>query len=151
MERALLALRKFGVVAVMAGAGLTAMAQESRIVVHALNGKNGKPIANEHLVIFTGASAEDVREHKNHIELRTDAKGTALLSVDDRATSHIQVWVDWHVLCQEAPNSKSYSLEDILKRGLTTPNNCGRVEQAVAPKHLVVFARPAHFWEKMHQ
>ena len=151
MKRGLEALCRFSIVAVMTAVGLACMAQENNIVIHAVNGKNGKPLANEHLVIFTGASAEDVREHKNHVELLTDAKGTALLPLAGNATSQIQVWLDWHVLCQETPNSRSYSVEDIVKTGLTSPNNCGSVVQGVSPNQLFVFARPAHFWEKIRQ
>jgi hypothetical protein len=135
----------------MAVAGLTVMGQETGIVVQVLNGKNGKPIANELVLVFTGASAEDAKEHKTHLEIRTDAEGTALLSVENLATSYIQVWADWHVLCQETPNSKSYSVEDILKKGLSTSNNCGPIKPQLSPNHFVVFARPAHFWEKTRQ
>ena len=149
MKRTLL-LRRFGVVAVMVVAGLAgSAAQDNGIVIQVLDGKNGKPIANEHLVIFTAASAEEIKQHKNHLEARTDAKGIATLALDTRASSQIQVWVDWHVLCQEGPNSNSYSVEDILKGGLTTPNNCGTVEQPVAPNHFVVFARSERLREKM--
>jgi hypothetical protein len=140
-----------GVIMALVLSGVTGMAQESDIVVQVLDGKNGKPIANNHLLIFTGVSVEDVRAHKNHIEARTDAMGTALLSVDVRSTSRIQVWVDWHVLCQEPLDSKTYSVEEILKGGLNTSNSCGSIEQPLSPKRLVVFARPAHFWEKMRQ
>jgi hypothetical protein len=135
----------------MAVVGMACMAQETEIVVQVLNGKNGKPIANEHLVIFTGTSEEDVRQHKNQAEARTDAKGIALLSVDAHKTSYIQVWVDWHVLCQKAPNGHSYSVGDILKGGLSTTNNCGPIKQPLEPNHFVVFARPASFREKMDQ
>jgi hypothetical protein len=150
MGRILRVVRGFGAITIMTVAGL-AGAQRGGIVIQVLNGKNGQPIANEHLVVFTGASVEDVKEQKNHVEVRTDAKGEALLSVDTLATSHIQVWVDWHVPCQEVPNSKSYSVEDILKNGSSTSNNCGPVKHPLSPNHFVVFARPAHFWEKMRQ
>jgi len=151
MTRTLSGLRGFCAIIVMVVVGMACMAQETKIVVQVLNGKNGKPIANEHLVVFTGASEDKVKQHKNHAEIRTDAKGVALLSVDERTTSYIQVWVDWHILCQKTPNTQSYSVGDILKGGSSTANNCGTIKEPLEPNKFVVFARPASFRERMDQ
>ncbi len=125
------------------------MAQESHIVVQVVDGRNGKPIANEHLVVFVGESPESVREEKKNFELVTNKEGLADLTLAPRDILWVQVWVDWHVLCQSNPNSKSFSVAEILSTGLSTPNTCSSVTQKLTPGHFVVLARPAHFWEKM--
>ncbi len=131
--------------------GATATAQETRIVVHVVDGRNGRPLANQHLLVFAGESPESVREHNKQFELVTDKDGLAALTSVSHTVRWIQVWVDWHILCQREPNSKSFSVAEILSTGLSTPNTCGSAVQKPTPGHFVVFARPAHFWEKMRQ
>jgi hypothetical protein len=126
-----------------------AMPQDSHIVVQAVDGRNGKPLANQHLLVFGGESPESVRLHKKQFELVTDKEGLAELAIAPNDVQWIQVWVDWHVLCQSEPNSKSYSVAKVLSTGVGTPNTCGSSVPKLIPGYLVVFARPAHFREKM--
>jgi hypothetical protein len=133
----------------LAGVVAFATAQDSHIIVQVVDGRNGRPLANQHLLVFAGESPQSVRQHKKQFELVTDKEGRADLMVVPRDIQWIQVWVDWHVLCQSEPNSKSFSVAEILSTGLSTPNTCGKVAQEAGVGHLIVFARPAHFWEKM--
>jgi len=126
------------------------MGQDKQIVVQAVDARNGKPIANQHMLVFGGDSPEAVRQHKSRYELTTDKDGVATLTLGP-GTQWLQVWMDWHVLCQSEPNSKSFPVSDILSSGMSTPNTCSAVSEKAVPGHLVVFARPAHFWEKMRQ
>lgn len=149
--RILWIVRWIGLIAIIVQAGLlSTMAQDNKVTIQVLNGKNGKPIVNQHLLIFEGGSQEEARRHKSHIELRTDAEGKATFSPEP-TDNYIQVWVDWHILCQKKPNVNVYSMADIINSGLTTGNSCGRIERPVIPKEFLIFARPAHFWEKMSQ
>lgn len=134
----------------LVGIGVAAMAQDRQIIVRAIDARSGKPLANQHLLVFGGESAEDVKQHKKKYELMTEKDGLAILTLTPE-TQLLQVWVDWHVLCQSEPNSKSFSVADILAYGLNTPNTCSSASQKAVPGHLVVFARSAHFWEKMRQ
>jgi hypothetical protein len=131
--------------------GGAAMAQDNRIVVQVVDGRNGKPLANQHLLVFAGESPEGVRLQKEHFQLVTDNDGLADLPIASGTVQWIQVWPDWHILCQKTPNREAFSVTEILSTGLSTPNACGSVRQELRPGHFVVFARPAHFWEKMHQ
>jgi|SRR5580704_869634 hypothetical protein len=149
MKQALLALHRFCVIGLVFGTVLVSLGSENKIVIDVVDGKSGKPVPNEHILVFQGTTTEDVRAKKKSKDLQTDAHGVALLPLDDPSIMNIQVWVDWHVLCQEKPNNQSYSIEKIRQNGLSSPNNCGRVVRENNPNHLVVFARPAHFWEKM--
>ena len=134
----------------LVGIGVTAMAQDRQIIVWAMDALSGKPLANQHLLVFGGESAEAVKQHKKQYELMTDKDGLATLTLTPE-TQMLQVWVDGHVLCQSEPNSKSFSVADILVSGLNTPNTCSLASQKAVPGNLVVFARSAHFWEKMRQ
>lgn len=134
----------------LVGIGAAAMAQDKQIVVQAVDGRNGKPLANQHLLVFGGDSSESVRQHKKQYEVVTDKHGSATLMLVP-GTQWLQVWMDWHVLCQKEPNSKNFSVADIFASGVSAPNTCSSASQKAMPGHLVVFARPAHFWEKMKQ
>jgi hypothetical protein len=150
MKGAIRLVLRFSWVAFVTTGALTAMAQGDGIVIRVLNGKNGKPVSGEHLVVFTGSLQQTLSSARANVQLQTDLQGTAILRLD-AAVERVQVWVDWHVLCQQTPNAKSYSVEEIEKKGLTTQNDCGAVQKTAAPGELVIFARPAHFWEKMSQ
>jgi len=134
----------------LVGIGTVAMGQGKQIVVQAVDARNGKPIANQHMLVFGGDSPEAAKQHKSQYELTTDKDGVATLTLAT-GTEWLQVWMDWHVLCQSEPNSKSFPVRDILDSGLSTPNTCSSASEKAVPGHLVVFARPAHFWEKMRQ
>jgi hypothetical protein len=147
MKLSLSVLHKFSIIAVIIAAGFTAMAQDNRIVIHVIDGRNGKPVPNEHLLIFQGASSDDIREHRSHLDLQTDADGIALLPTD--AMAQIQIWVDWHKVCQSSSSNSIFSLEEIKKSGVATPNSCGSIARKLAPNHFYIFTRPLSFWEKM--
>jgi len=138
---------KFIIGAVILGVGFKAMPQDNRIIIHVIDGRNGKPVQNEHILIFQGASAQDIRELKNHLDLQTDANGIALLPPE--AMQQIQVSVDWHKVCQPSSSNSIFSLEEIKRSGVATPNSCGSNAQKPAPNHFYVFVRPLSFWEKM--
>lgn len=144
-------VRGLCVLAWLVGIGAIAVAQDSHIVVRAVDGRNGKPFVNQRLLLFAGESPESVRQHKKQFEIVTDKEGLADLTIAPSDIHWIQVWVDWHVLCQREPNSNSFSVAEILSTGLNTPNTCGSSAQKLTPGHIVVFARSAHFWEKMRQ
>jgi len=127
----------------------TALAQNVEIVLHAVDGRNGKPIANHHLLVTTGMSGDAVRSWTNHVDLETDKDGLATLTISATDAKLIQVWVDALTLCQSDPNHVSFSVSTIISNGLSTPNNCGPLRLKDTPGHLMVFARPATLMEKM--
>jgi hypothetical protein len=135
----------------LVGVGSVSMAQDTHIVVQVVDGRNGKPLANRRLVVFGGESPESVRQHKRQFELVTNKQGLADFTIAPSDTHWIQVWVDWHILCQSEPNKKSFSVAEILSTGLSMTNTCGSSVQKVTPGRIVVFARPAHFWEKLRE
>jgi hypothetical protein len=121
------------------------------IKIVAINGKTGKPMAKERLLVFLGNTEEDVRAKAHHFELETDSEGAATLPEDGSGYMRIQVWVDRRTLCQDSPNTRSFLLKEVRTDGITAPNNCGpRLSRDKTPNELIIFARPATLGEKMH-
>ncbi len=49
-----------------------ATAQTLDITVQVLDGRNGKPLADQHVLVFTGLSADAVKTHAQHTRVTTD-------------------------------------------------------------------------------
>ena len=126
-----------------------AQTSDRTIKIEALDGRNGKPITDAHLVVFAGSTVEELREHSHHFDLRTDQNGNAELVLSSDSLKFVQVWVDGNTLCQSKSNSVSLSVEQALAKGLLAPNECGKLHISSAPGQLWVFARPATLREKM--
>lgn len=125
-------------------------AQDSRITVEVINGKNGKPVKGARLLIFGGETPQEVQEHaKGSMELVTDANGIAFLAASSLKFSWIQVFVDTMTLCQHEPNLKSFSVNEITSAGLQTPNTCSSAVRKNTPGKFIVFARQPSFRERM--
>jgi len=114
-----------------------------------VNGKTGKPMKNERLLAFFGSSAHDVRMEKGFLDPHTNADGEATLRLDEPNLAHLQVWADFRTLCQDDPNDRSFSVADIMKNGMQSPNNCGKIVIANSPGRLIVYARHSTFREEM--
>ncbi len=125
------------------------MAQNAKIVLHVVNGKNGKPIANHRLIVSAGVPGESARSWVPNGDLTTNKDGLATLTISATDTEWIQVWVDHLSLCQSDPNGHLFSVSTIMSAGLSAPNNCSALVLKDTPGHFVVFARPATFREKM--
>lgn len=135
--------------AIFAQAGT--LEQPVNIAVQALDGRNGKPLADQHLLVFTGASINAVKSHAEHTGLTTDKDGLGTLTIYPSETQWIQVWADGRILCQDNPNQNSFSVATILSKGLSTPNTCSTLVRESTPGHFIIFARPAHFKEKIRE
>ena len=125
-------------------------AQESHIVLEVINGKNGKLLANQHLIVFWGNTVNDTIANKAHSDVTTSRDGIAYLSVN-ASMQWIQVWPDWRILCQSGPNSNAFNVNNILTKGAIMPNTCGKAVASPKPGELVIFVRPLNLWERMKQ
>jgi hypothetical protein len=119
------------------------------IAVQMLDGRNGKPIPNQRVLVFVGGLSEAAKSHAEHTDLTTDKDGLGTLRVHQNQTQWIQVWADGRVLCYPDPNQSSFGIDTIMSTGIVTPNSCSGVMKAPAPGRLIIFARPARFMEKM--
>jgi hypothetical protein len=121
------------------------------ITVQVLDGRNGKPLADQHVLVFTGLSADAVKTHAQHTGVTTGKDGVGTLTIYPGETQWLQVFTDGHVPCFPDPNKASFSVGEIMSKGLVTPNDCSAQVQQASPGHFVIYARPAHFMEKMKQ
>lgn len=121
------------------------------IMVQVLDGRNGKPLADQHVLVFTGPSSDAVKTHAQHTGVTTDKDGMGTLTIYPAETHWLQVFADGRIPCFPNPNQASFSVSDIMSKGLVTPNDCSAQVHESSPGHFVIFARPAHFMEKMKQ
>ena len=64
--------------------GTMMMAQTDKtldIMVQVLDGRNGKPMADQHVLVFTGLSADAVKTHAQHTGVTTDKSGMGTLTI----------------------------------------------------------------------
>jgi hypothetical protein len=133
--------------------GATTRAQSARteqslsITVQVLDARNGKPLKNQHVLVFAGPSSDAVKTHAQHTGLVTDEAGIATLTVNPSETRWLQVFADGSAPCSPNPNQSSFSVSEIMSKGLVTPS-CSSLIRAAPPGHLIVFARPTGFMEK---
>lgn len=76
--------RKLSVIAAVACLSffsLASCAQRSSITLAAIDGRNGKAIPHQRLLVFMGSSQEDVRFHKLSADVTTDEHGRAVLQI----------------------------------------------------------------------
>jgi hypothetical protein len=128
-----------------------AVAQGINITVQVLDGRNGKPLADQHLLVFTGLSSGAVKTHAQHTGVTTDKDGIGTLTIYPVETQWLQVFTDGRIPCFPNPNRASFSVGDIMSKGLVTPNDCSAQIKQASPGHFVIYARRAHFMEKMKQ
>jgi hypothetical protein len=124
-------------------------AQGNAIKLHVLQGKNGQPIPNQHVVIFQARSPGELERlgSGSPLELQTDAKGVAVLPTD--IMPWFSVLVDWHRQCESKHEATIFSVEKIRDAGFVTRNTCGRTTAKLSPNDLYVFVRDETFFEKM--
>jgi hypothetical protein len=121
-------------------------AQTVEIHIRIINGKNGRPIKNETLRVWT------TRNHVDADLWPTDATGLILLKVDGAA--QIALDENLNASCRTLPaNQQSfqllYSVAEILSKGISTDNSCGTIRVAAKPGELILFERPFTLMEKV--
>ncbi|MGC9159093.1 MAG: hypothetical protein ACP5FH_08880 [Terracidiphilus sp.] len=109
------------------------------VVVRILNGKDGQPIAYQHLLLIAGYDSRDLREQTFRQEMLTDARGQVRLSRQMENLPWLQVWVEKQPLCQAHPRQDSFSVGVIRTFGLSAPNRCGTVTAQDVPGVFTVF------------
>mgnify|MGYP001548450220 CR=1 FL=1 len=121
------------------------------IMVQVLDGRNGKPMADQHVLVFTGLSADAVKTHAQHTGVTTDKSGIGTLTIYPTEAQWLQVFTEGRVPCFPDPNKVSFSVSEIMSKGLVTPNDCSAHVQQASPGNFVIYARPTHFLEKIKQ
>ncbi len=121
-------------------------AQTAEIHIRIVNGKNGRPIKNETLRVWTA------RDHIDADLWPTDATGAVLLKVDGNAQIAVDanLYANCRILPQnQQPSEFLYSVAEVLGKGISTENTCGTVRVAAKPGELILFERPFTLLEKV--
>lgn len=127
---------------------LFAYGQERQIAIRAVDGRNGKPLADQRLLVFSGLSPDDVHFHKGAVyDIRTDSVGIARLRIDPSKSKVLNVFVDFMHVC----SMPDLETAEVISTGLNAPNACGTLKLDLLPNRLVIFARPRTLKEKMQQ
>ena len=113
------------------------------VVVQLLNGRTGKPIVKHRVYIACGDDRETVLP-----PLLTNALGE--IQFDSAGAKAFQVSPVGVVSCGEQPVSapiRRYSVEEVLRTGLRTQNNCGAFDPRPSPGRVLYVVRPATWLE----
>jgi hypothetical protein len=124
------------------------MANAQPLKVQILNGKSGKPVANEHVNLFRNGDFADPSGNRNIPGFNTDANGIFTVSQIAPETDSFTVAVDWHRPC--AKDYAKFSLHEIFSKGIVSENACKpKLERTAIPGTLILFVRDETFFEKM--
>jgi hypothetical protein len=141
MKRSILALSAFLLVTALCPA------QQNKIVIRLLNGKNGHPISDASVNVWLGNDTSAwpmVPDAKDEISVD-------LAGVEPRT---IRVAPNMRLDCR-SKNGHSppgdeipYSLDEILHKGIVGGNVCGKATAAPTPGVLILFFRPMTAYER---
>jgi len=110
------------------------------IVIHILDGADGKPLAHARLRLVGGYSARDLHLQMWHEETFTDGQGRARMSSAMENLPILQIEVRKSQLCADS-HSTTVSVEQIRRDGLSLPNRCGTVMAEDTPGIFTVFVK----------
>ena len=113
-----------------------------------LDAKAGKPIPNQHVLLFYGDSLDALQEERRLTDLKTDANGLAPLPAVIEQAPFVQVWIDLHRTCVTNPNKNAIDLRTLSIKGLTV-NHCSNHAFPTTPGVLTIAAREETFFERM--
>jgi hypothetical protein len=121
-----------------------AQADASPLRVQILNGKTGRPITNQHLVL----SQKDGKAIDGKGET-TDGEGYA--SIPNIEVSDIFISVDLHVACSKTLKH-DFSLAKVRTAGVVSENSCrSRITMFPQQGTLIFYVRDETFWERMRE
>lgn len=141
--RALHALLNMAVIALLA-TFLSVHATAQLVSVQFINGRNGKAVKKgERVWVYF-----DNGKGRQILDLHTDSQRA--VQFDAGGATTFQVSAVGFVPCGEQPvgvPARNYSIEDVLKHGLLTKNDCGHLNAEPLRGKLLYFVRPATGWE----
>jgi hypothetical protein len=124
-------------------------AKSETLRIQILNGKNGKPVANEHVNLFRTGGFGDLTGNRDVAGFTTDANGIMTTSKISPEVQAFFASVDWHRQCTKR-NPVAFSLPEIFAKGVVSENSCkSKLERTAEPGTLILFVRDETFFEKM--
>jgi hypothetical protein len=132
------------------GSGFSTLALQAQVIrIKVVNGKNGKPVANLDIMFNTEIPAW------SPYSLFTDRNGEVAVKVGSFTKMVVFTPSMKYRPCLKptikghAPSTPSYSVADILSKGISMENSCGKRRVDAAPGEIVYFVRPWTFWETL--
>jgi hypothetical protein len=117
-------------------------ASAQQIHVKVLNAKNGKPFNHVNLTVGTAGP----QTSSFHIE--TDHTGLALVQAVPNGSISVYV-MGYQTDCRPSlQQQRSFPFGEIVTKGITIANSCGKAMYAAAPGELVLFVRNTTFMER---
>jgi hypothetical protein len=118
------------------------------IRIQILDGKTGRPITNQHLLIMR-PDGRALDGGRNLPSLTTDGEGYAPIPTPDPSVPNLVVNVDLHRPCSKT-GVHTFPLARIHSTGVVSENTCRpRIKLYPQPGTLVFFVRPETFLEKI--
>ena len=133
-------------VAFCAACVLSSVASAQSIVVKVLSGKNRKPQSHIRVYVVLGDPKAG-----HTLDLKTDREGAIHFEAGDTKT--FQVRPVGEVACGEQPigsPNRDYSVEETVKSGIVTANDCGHFAPEPVRGQLIYLVRPASLSELFH-
>jgi hypothetical protein len=132
--------------------GFSALGLQAQVIrVKVVAGKNGKPVANMEISFRT----EITSPPWVHPSLLTDQNGEVVVKVGSFTSMALYTPSLKYAPCLkptikgQAPSSPLYSVADILSKGISMENSCGKRRVDAVPGELIFFVRPWTFWETL--
>ena len=118
--------------------------------VQILNGKTGRPLVNQKIVLMTktGPPAEAAQRLASEV---TDGEGYAALPAVNDPAAAVLVYVEAHQPCSKTAK-RSFAPTKVRVTGIVSENSCKtRISMYPQPGTLIFFVRPETFLEKMRR
>ena len=108
-----------------ANAGQNEQSQNRQVRFVLVRLKDRKPLANQHLSVFMGATVKEARRHSIRVELETDSNGVATFSIGPHI-SWFQVWHEEGKLCPGGvPSRDVFHSSVMFDEGALVSDTCG--------------------------
>jgi hypothetical protein len=131
-------------------AGFGTLALQAQVIrIKVVDGKNGKPVANLKISFVTEVNAPppaflSTNEVGEVVVKEGPFTKMALFTPSLKYRACLTPTVKG-----QSPSSPLYSVADILSKGVSMENNCGKRRIDAVPGELIYFVRPWTFWETL--
>lgn len=136
--------------AVLCGASALAQHDASQLRLQVLNGRTGKPVAHQKVVVMAGESSAR-RKTVKLVDVATDGEGYVSLPDAASQVERLHVYVEAYRSCSKA-EVNSFELAKVAASGVVSENACrSRISLYPQPGNLVFFVRPETWLERMRK
>jgi len=122
-------------------------AQTAEIHIRIINGKNGRPIKNETLRVWTTREPH----RRRSVAHRRQRRGPPQKSTATRKSRSMRIFMQPAAPSLKTSNPPSFSTPSPRSsaKGISTENTCGNIHVAAKPGELILFERPFTLLEKV--